>query len=87
VAFSSDGNRLAAGGNGMECIKIWDMHSHRELLTLAGKGTGYTQTAFSPDGSTLATLNYHRHHLYLWRAPSWREIEEAEASGGQAATD
>jgi len=38
VTFSPDGHRLAAGGAGMESIKIWDVDSHQELLTLAARG-------------------------------------------------
>src|SRR5262249_19039456 len=39
VAFSSNGRRLAAGSNGKEAVKIWDVDSHLELLTLEGSGS------------------------------------------------
>ena len=81
VAFSSDGKRLAAGGDELEAVKVWDVESHQELLTLPGKGM-HVETAFSPDGHTLGSMNFHG-LLHLWRAPSWKEIRKAEESSPQ----
>jgi eukaryotic-like serine/threonine-protein kinase len=79
VVFSPDGKRLAAGLGGLETVKIWDVESHQELLTLYEQGGMYSQTAFSPDGNTLGSMNS-RGRLNLWQAPSWADIERAEAS-------
>ena len=78
VAFSADGTRLAAGSGGKEAIKLWDVASHQELLTLEGEGSTYSQTAFSPDGNTIGSRNA-AGVLHLWQAPSWQEIDAAEA--------
>ena len=79
VAFSPDGKRLAVGVGGLETVKIWDVKSHQELLTLYDQGPVYCLTAFSPDGSALGSMNT-AGRLKLWQAPSWEEIEKAEAS-------
>src|SRR6185436_8486172 len=39
IAFSPDGQRLVAGSDGKEAIKLWDVDSHEELLTLEGQGS------------------------------------------------
>ncbi len=50
VAFSSDGQTLASGSDG---IKLWDVASGRELQTL--KQNNVFSVAFSPDGKILAS--------------------------------
>ena len=78
VAFSPDSKRLAIGSSGIEAIKLWDVESRQELLTLEGEGSMFFRTAFSPDGNDLGSMSK-AGDLHLWRAPSWVEIEEAEA--------
>ena len=78
VAFSPDGIRLAIGGNGKEAVKLLDVTSCQELLTLEAEGSSYIKTEFSPDGNILASMNA-QGLLRLWRAPAWTEIEAAEA--------
>src|SRR5206468_3270148 len=34
VTISPDGERVAAGSNGQEAIKLWDLHSREELAAL-----------------------------------------------------
>ncbi len=80
VAFSPDGQRLAIGSNGNEAIKLWDIESVQELLTLPGQGSMFNATAFSPDGSVLASANSEG-LLHLWRAPSLEDIARLEAHG------
>ena len=78
VAFSADGSRIAAGSGGKEVLKLWDVASHQEVLTLEAEGSTYYQTAFSADGHVLGSRNA-LGVLHLWRAPSWEEINAAEA--------
>ena len=78
VAFSDDGTRLALGSDGREAVKLWDLESLEELLTLGAEGSLFDSTQFSPDGNVLGSLNS-AGELYLWRAPSWDEINAADA--------
>ena len=81
MAFSPDGKRLATGSQGKEAIKLWDVESHQELLTLEGQGSTFNRMAFSPDDAILG-CNTGRGLLHLWRAPTWAEIEAAEKAQG-----
>jgi WD40 repeat protein len=78
AAFSPDGTRLIAGGDGDEAIKIWDVDSRQELLTLAAPTDVFWTPMFSPDGNVLGSEQQDG-VLHLWRAPSWAEIATAEA--------
>jgi len=78
VAFSPDGTRLAAGGDADEAIKIWDVDSRQELLTLAAPTGVFWTPKFSRDGNVLVSLQQDG-LLHLWRAPSWAEIVAVEA--------
>jgi WD40 repeat protein len=80
ATFSPDGTRLAAGSNGRESIKLWDVESHQELLTLESQESRFVQCAFSPDGNVFGAKSM-GDHLHLWRAPSWAEIAAAEKAG------
>jgi len=79
VAFSPDGNRLATGaGAGDTALHLWDVASWLDVLTLSAEGSLFWQTQFSPDGNTIGTRSGDG-ILNLWRAPSWDEINAAEA--------
>jgi WD40 repeat protein len=85
IAFSPDGRRLAAGGDGREAVRLYDAESFLPVLTLAARGSLFQRTAFSPDGTVLAASN-EEGELHLWRAPSWAEIEAAEAATSGSST-
>jgi WD40 repeat protein len=84
VAFSPDGRRLVAGDGWSEAIKFWDTESHQELLTLGAAGAFFGTMQFSADGNVLAASKEGGSlgDLHLWRAPTWEEIEAAEAGAG-----
>lgn len=69
AAFSSDGQRLLTGGFiAKDPVKLWDLATHRELLSLQAEGTCFFGLGFAPDGNTLiaATLEG---FVHLWHAP------------------
>jgi WD40 repeat protein/serine/threonine protein kinase len=74
--FSPDGKRLAVASNGQEAVRLYDTDSWQDVFTLEGQGYGL-DISFSPDDNTVVWENTTT--LYLWRAPSWAEINAAEA--------
>ena len=85
VAFSPDGRRLAAGSNGQEAVKLWDVETRQEVLTLSGEGSLFIGLSFSPDGRYLMAINeaglaHNEAGLaHIWTAPTWEEIAAEEA--------
>ena len=56
VTFSPDGSRLASAGfDGT--VKVWDVSTGQETLTLKGLTGLATVVAFSPDGSRIAAAS------------------------------
>ena len=78
VAFSPNTKRLALGSVGREAIKLWHLDAQEHTLTLQGKGSVFYNLSYSPDGNCIAATNANG-LFHLWRAPSRKEIEEAEA--------
>ncbi len=77
VAFSSDGQRLASGSKGEEAVKLWDIALRHEVATLTGQGMLSSNLKFSADGTLLGAVNL-KGKAHIWRAPSLRDIEQAE---------
>jgi WD40 repeat protein len=77
LAFSPDGRRVATGSNGREAVKLWDVATGQEVLTLEGEGSIFGGVTFSADGTLLGAVNSSG-RLHLWRAPSWAEIDSHE---------
>jgi WD40 repeat protein/tRNA A-37 threonylcarbamoyl transferase component Bud32 len=75
LAFSPDGRRLISASGGREAIKLWDVRTRQELLTLPGTGSALLTASWSPDGNVMLAGT----PWQAWRAPSWEEIAEAEA--------
>ncbi len=78
VAFSPDGQRLAASSHGQEALKLWDAKTWQEVLTLGGEGSQFLDLKFSSDGRCLLAVNT-AGLAHVWTAPTWEEIEAAEA--------
>ena len=75
VGFSADGQRLISAWGSSEALKIWDMETGQELLTLSG--IGQTLSVFWLAGEEVILAGQGQ-HWQAWRAPSWEEIEAAE---------
>jgi WD40 repeat protein len=75
IVFSADGRRLISADGGREAVKLWDVSTRQELLTLAGTGSILNGARWSADGDViLAGAPWQ-----AWRAPSWEEIAASEA--------
>jgi WD40 repeat protein len=77
-AFSIEG-RLAVASGGTEAVRLYDVESRQDVLTLPASGAIFQPTGWSADGSVLGSANS-RGELYLWRAPSWEEIDAADGT-------
>ncbi len=75
LAFSPDGHRLISTSGGREAVKLWDVGTRQELLTFAGTGSNLRGARWSADGDVILTGP----PWQAWRAPSWKEIADAEA--------
>jgi WD40 repeat protein/serine/threonine protein kinase len=93
VAFSPDGKRLASGGGGHRHpgggwgqrekdraeVKVWDVQTGRELLTLQVSAGLTGSVAFSPDGKRLAsgsggTSPQAANSVTVWDAETGQEL-------------
>ncbi len=80
VAFAPDGKTVVTGGHDAR-MKFWNLATHQELMTLPLDGV-HCSHRFSPDGTTLAVstvMPTGERGIHLYRAPSWAEIEAADA--------
>ncbi len=82
VAFSPDGRRLAVGSDDKETVKIWEVGSWLELVTLAGHGSLFASIRFSPDGNSLGSVSEYG-RLHFWRAPSREEVEAEDKADAE----
>ena len=82
VNFSPGGERLIATSGSFEAIKLWDFHSQQELLTLPANAGALYRLRFHANGDIISASDIGRtdRTVYCWRAPSFEEIQEAEAS-------
>jgi WD40 repeat protein len=83
LAFTADGKRLAVASGRQETVKLWDT-TWQSVLTLQGQVSTFIDTQFSPDGNAIGSLN-RTGTLHIWRAPSWAEIDAAEAKNKMTA--
>jgi WD40 repeat protein len=57
LAFSHNGKRLASAGDIPDgAVKLWDLTTGLELLTLRGHGRGVNGVVFTPNDESLISL-------------------------------
>jgi WD40 repeat protein len=78
LAFSPNGQRLAAGSSGEEAVRLYETKHDQPLVSLQAQGTMFSPT-FDSSGNVLGAMSIEG-GLHVWRAPSWQEIEAAEKS-------
>ena len=73
VAFSHDGQRLAAGDGSDEgpgTVKVWDVQRRQVITTLNGDPKNIKTVAFSPDDRYLASSGWDG-QLKVWNVSDW----------------
>ena len=78
ATFSPDGTRVATGGGPGEPVKIWDLATQQELMSLFVEGFYFRHVEFSPDGNSILAIGGSG-ALHLWRVPTFEEIQASEA--------
>ncbi|MEJ2208465.1 MAG: BTAD domain-containing putative transcriptional regulator [Anaerolineae bacterium] len=57
LAYSPDGQRLATAGDDAT-VRVWNVHTGKQVLTLTGHSATIHEVAFSPDGRRIATASF-----------------------------
>jgi WD40 repeat protein len=84
VAFSRDGQKIAAGTAGnptiaLPTIALWDVKTGKSLAEFSSTER-VDRLAFSPDGKMLASASWVRGTLHLWDATTGRQIRPLESA-------
>ncbi len=82
AAFSPDGRTLAWGLSD-RTIRLWDVATGENTVTLAGHRSWVYSVAFSSDGKTLASGSYEwdQNTVRLWDVATGREVLKVSHSG------
>jgi WD40 repeat protein len=83
LAFAPDGRVLAAGTGQLQksgAVRLWNVTTGKELVTLMGYGNHVLAVAFAPDGKTLAAASKDG-TVKLWDVATGRERLSFQAGG------
>ncbi len=88
AAFTPDNQRLILSNGGTRGLALWDLTTRQELITVPVKGSLLMTLRVSSDGNAIIVKSNGRRDegagsWHVFRAPSFAEIEAAEASGGR----
>jgi len=73
IAFSPDGKRIATASD-EDTLKIWDITTGKELLSIAAKGQGIAAIAWHPNGKQIATGHWNK-TIGIWNAENGKLIQ------------
>lgn len=79
--FSADSRSLISGFKGSEAVKVWQVETGQELLVFPADEYAISRLSFVEEGNTILAGSSGRTNSWqLWRAPTWAEINAAEAN-------
>jgi len=81
IAWSPDGNKLASGSYD-HSIKIWDVKTSENIITLLGHTDRITALAWSPDGEKFASGSSDG-NITIWNTETWKKIMMFEIHGNR----
>jgi WD40 repeat protein len=73
AALSPDGKHIVSGGYTESSLKLWDISTGKEIMTLAGHTKNIDSVAFSPDGSQIISAS-RDNSIKLWEVDTGKEI-------------
>jgi WD40 repeat protein/tRNA A-37 threonylcarbamoyl transferase component Bud32 len=77
VVYSPDGKRLAAVSPD-QTLRVWDVESGKNVITLGCDQGSFCCVAFSPDGSRLAAGSTNK-TIRIWETATWQLIRNIKA--------
>jgi Tol biopolymer transport system component len=72
MSFSSDGGRLASASDD-QMVRVWDIATGQQLLTLKGHKDRVCGVSFSPDGERLASASFDQ-TVRVWDTATGKEL-------------